>query len=373
MLNSIKNLKDISVKVESFDEVSWKRDFEYCVLRNCEAEAPRPEIIDPYGLCGIQIKQWTKTAPSQGQTWACYFSNKICVSGIGSLCVDDVAVLDGDLVATYWKSEYTNPKYSNFLQEQSLPVREVNDMCVCAISWGWNIYGHFLIDALPRLLAIKTTFGKAVEGAKILLRDDTPEWFTRILIDDLNFDARDFEYFNPKVERILLKRGIFPAYGYQRGFFQPSISGMFNTATSHFHAPEKKVRKIFISRARLPEHRKNIRGCKNETELCEVANKHFGYEIFIPEENDWRTQIETFRASKLVVGLAGSGLHTSIFCDSSLIVGFVGAVNLAQCHIASLTQQKFGALIDGVTLGRNFEVNVNDFQKFLDGLEQQKV
>lgn len=373
MLKSINSLKELATEVKSLHEVSWKEDFQYYVLSERQPEAARPQLIDPFGLCGDQIRQWIKTNPSQGQKWNCYFSGKVCVSGIGSLSVEGAAILDSDLVASYWKREYLNPQYSNFLAEVDLPVREVHDMCVCVVSWGWNIYGHFLIDALPRLLAIKEAFGGGTQNLKILLRDDTPSWFTSILTNDLGFNKINFEFFDPKSERVLLKRGIFPAYGYQNGVFQPAIKRMFSSATSHFRLPKQKGRKIFVSRLNLPEHRKNIRGCKNEAELCDIAENDFGYEIFVPEVNSWRRQIEAFHEAKLVVGLTGSGLHTSIFCNSDLTVGFVGSINLVQCHIASLTQQKFGALVDGVVLGRNFEVNKDDFKKFLRGFEKNQL
>ncbi len=369
MFNTLEQLDSCAEYIESYNSARWNDSVEYFLISEAKPDFPRPLLKDPYNLAGSQIKQWIKTPPSQGKPWRCYLSSKIVVSGIGSLYFDNKFILDTDLVAPYWKREFFNESHTQAIREIDLPIKILESPCVCALSWGSNIYGHFLIDFLPKILAIKNYFGEDGDKFNILLRNDAPEWMKKILINNLNFSENQLLYFSPSKERVLLRRGIFPAYGYQNGVFQNKILDLFSDNFYQIPFPDSRDSKIFISREKLPEHRKKVRGCKNESELCKVAEYEFGYEIYNPELDDWSEQLRRFRSASTVVGLYGSGLHTSILADEKLTVGFVGSLNLVQCSIANFRHQPFAAFVEGVRLGQNFDVDLVNFRKFLRGIE----
>ena len=319
------------------------------------------------GVCGSQVKQWMKIQPSDGFQWQCLFSSQLIVSGIGSLSLHDEAIQDTTLVPSYWLRNFFNNRYADFSADQRLPLTVVDDACVSVVGWGWNIYGHFLIEALPKLLGVRSIAPESWAELKFLVRSDTPEWFLDICNRNLDIRSNQFYSFDPQKERVLLKRGIFPCLPIQTGCFHPKIRDLIRDVRINESISEQTTRKIFISRIGLSEERKRIRGCSNEARLCEIAAKH-GYTIYSPEKDDWDTQISYLRSASHIVGLAGSGLHGSLLCDRKPIVGSIGMHGMVQCQIASLMQQPFGALTDGVNISGQFTVPEGPFEKFLSGL-----
>lgn len=372
MISSLSSLERVFSPVEGIEKITWAGD-EYALIADAEPQPDRPALLDPYDLCGESVKRWYAAYKPKPRPWRCYFSNRMSVSGLGTIWFDNLAVIDLDLVAPYWRREFVNPIFSRALFERDLPLRSISDPCISVVSWGWEVYGHFLIDALPRLLGAKAVLKDRWAETKILLRDDTPTWFLSALFDTLDVDKAKIEFFDPRRERVMLKRGIFPGYAYREGFFHKSLNAMIDDIKLERSPGGPRTRKVFLSRMGLSKDRQAIRGCRNESDLAALAEREFDYEVVAPERLPWVDQVNLFRRADVVVGLTGSALHTSIFAGPELTVGFIGFLNQTQCDIAALRGQTLAALGKGVHLKPGFEVNQDMFHKFLEGLSQRQV
>lgn len=347
----------------------WAAPFESYTLAPEAPETTRPKCLTPQDLRSRLVDFLLTQELSKGFEWNIFLSSEVSVSGIGSLWIKDGVILDPRLVPEYWSRMYFDNAYGNVAFEQTLAERIVEEPCVCVIGWGWDVYGHFMIEGLPRLLAAMEMLQGSAPEFRLLLRQDTPDWLLDIVQSHLLIDKSRIVFFDPKTERVRLMRGVFPAQAKQRNAFHPCLRAL--TARHLKNLPENsenRAGKYFITRKLVPEKWNRARHCSNEEELLAIAET-YGYETYAPETEPWRDQVAKFRAARIVAGIWGSALHTSIFADENLKIGFIGALNDVQFNISALTGQSFSAFTAGLNISGEFSVPVDSFRRFLDSLE----
>ncbi|WP_207869493.1 glycosyltransferase family 61 protein [Pseudomonas sp. 51_B] len=310
-----------------------------------------------------RIVQWHKAHPEKFPI-ACFYSGDIIVSGMGSLWRDNKLIIEPMLMPAYWRSRIYENSLSNPVEESTLPVREIEDPCICAIGWGFEIYGHFLIEMLPRLLAAINLLKQEGVTPKVLLRSDSPKWMRNIIESYLLGEGSTIS-FDPRKERIRLKNGAYPTYPYYAHGFHPEVKGLIESIDGLPNHEAVKTGNYFVSRASMP-FSKTRRTCNNEEYLVEIAKSEFGFSIITPESMTWAEQVKIFRSGKSVVGLSGSALHTSLFSNEDILIGVVGLVNPVQTHIAALRQHRMAYQITGFNIAHHYEVPVDPFRKMLE-------
>ncbi|MDD1982350.1 glycosyltransferase family 61 protein [Pseudomonas asiatica] len=310
-----------------------------------------------------RIVQWHKAHPSKFSI-GCFFSGDIVVSGMGSLWRDNKLVVEPLLMPLYWRNRIFENSFSDPASEVNLPIREIEETCICAIGWGFEIYGHFLIEMLPRILtAIKILKQEGVTP-KVLLRSDSPRWMKSI-IESYLLDEGSVITFDPKTERVKLTNGVYPTYPYYAHGFHPEVKGLIESIEGlPDHAPAK-TGNYFVSRASMP-FSKTRRTCTNEELLADIAKTEFGLTVITPESMTWAEQVNIFRSAKSVVGLSGSALHTSLFSNEDFLIGVIGLVNPVQTHIAALRQHRMAYQITGFNIAHYYDVPVDPFRKMLE-------
>lgn len=293
---------------------------------------------------------------------ACYFASDISVSGIGLLWREQSLITMSDLMPPYWRRIVFTNETSKPHEDISLPCRVIDDPCICALGWGHNIYGHVLIEMLPRLMAaLQLTRDNGIK-AHVLLRTDSPEWLREILTKYIGLD--DIAYFDPSKERVLLKRGIFPTYPYFGKGFHPATADLLDSIGNLPASGDQREGHFFLSRTLL-QNTKGRRFCENEQDLVDIARSEFDVDIVYPETLNWYEQVKVFRSAKSVTGLYGSALHTAILADNELITGVVGLVNAAQTHISGLRQQRTAYQVDGFNLDLSYKVPTEGFRRMM--------
>lgn len=310
-----------------------------------------------------RIVQWHKAHPSKFSI-GCFFSGDIIISGMGSLWRDEKLITEPMLMPLYWRNRIFENSFSNPEAEVNLPIREIEETCICAIGWGFEIYGHFLIEMLPRILtAIKLLKQEGI-APKVLIRSDSPKWMKSIIGKYLLTESSIIT-FDPKAERIKLKNGVYPTYPYYAHGFHPEVKGLIESIEGlPGHAPVK-TGDYFVSRASMP-FSKTRRTCTNEVLLEDIAKNEFGMSVITPESMTWAEQVNVFRSAKSVVGLSGSALHTSIFSNEDFLIGVVGLVNPVQTHIAALRQHRMAYQVAGFNINPKYEVPADQFRKMLE-------
>lgn len=332
-----------------------KRVERVSVFPSAPPDPPSP-LIGPSELRGGHLNKWLFGPRIEEPIAAdCYYWPDITVSGIGHLWGPDGLVTN--LIPGYWRDEISSGRVRPEA-DRSLPVRDIEPECICALGWGLNVYGHFVIEMLPRLLLAR----RVSKRASVLLPTTAPQWM-KDRIADIGFHK--VEMFNPAAEQVRLLRGIVPTYLYKSQGLHPAARDLLDALP--FPPVGRTNEAVYVTRANFSSGRATSRNCINERELEAIA-ADLGYQVVAPETMSWPEQIALFRRASIVTGLYGSALHSAVFSDRGLSVGVVGRVNLAQSHIAALRSQPIGYLLEGFALSRSYAVPVDSFTAFLAAL-----
>lgn len=181
-------------------------------------------------------------------------------------------------------------------------------------SSGLHIYGHWLLDILPSLVATSLFLGHKFP---VFIDKRLPKW-TRDLVLAFGFDVCDE----------LSGRNFFILSGMPRfhDYLNVDIFNIYkNYIKRHFatdvagHAVARingRSQRIYISRGKLDRAHRRMTNSAEAVRLFEAA----GFEVIFPEDFNIQEQIRIFQSATVVAGEAGSALHNSVFSDTDLTV-----------------------------------------------------
>ncbi|HBK90839.1 MAG TPA: hypothetical protein DDZ68_04110 [Parvularcula sp.] len=317
-------------------------------------------LDDPHHPLSVEHNEQRGSADLALELWE---SDRLVVSGSGLLWCNNEILIDPRFMAEYWRQNLTGTKWSKPERDVDLPIRTIGAPVISALGWAANeVYGHFILEMLPRLIWADDALRMEGTHAKVLLTKGFPS----SQLDALKvagFEENDFEFFDPEVERVFLARGYFPTYAI-RGRRNPAIAASLER---RFPNPRelKRAGIAYVSRSKIGFDPLR-RNCTNEDALEKIAQE-FGAEITHPQFLPWSKQLELFHSRSIIVGLSGSGLHTSLLTGGSLCIGVVGHVNLAQARIAGVRGQRIGYQTK-IRLSREYEVPLDGFRFLMDAL-----
>lgn len=321
------------------------------------------QLIEGEGIITTNVLCWLRNLPCKSFSWECYTSTDISISGIGTMWLNGKLIVQPDLMPSHWKEFLFNSRFAHQFSaevESELGTREFDEICMPFSIWGFDNYGHVLIDAIPRALAARHVFG---DKLKFLARNDTPEWVFQ-MCSLMGIPKHSFELFNHRTEKVRLNRGVFPAFPRQNQCIHPFVSTLFDRYCL-LHTTPSSQRRLFFTRKSLSERRKQDRNCLNEGIVCNIAESEFGFEIVQPEQFSWADQISLVKSSCVLAGLAGSALHTSILSGPQTSVASIGFNALAQAQISRLRGQRYAVMNSAIPTNGDYEVNLQDLRSLL--------
>jgi hypothetical protein len=116
----------------------------------------------------------------------------------------------------------------SLMRHRDQPVRSVSAPCLVAAGHGPQVYGHFLIEVLFRILTAKLAMASGLPRHKVLIDKDAPDWFVDILRDHLDIDHADLEFFEPARECVHLENALVPTRVLQEPGFHPLAKDLVN-------------------------------------------------------------------------------------------------------------------------------------------------
>lgn len=207
--------------------------------------------------------------------------------------------------------DYIERAASDASSEDTAPKRHLEPH-VLLIGPGYQVFGHWLADFLPKLYVLECA-GYDLATLRFIVPADTPafglEWLRMCGIRDEQLsifhaphDSWDVDLLIPTIIHNGL-RG--PMFGEVARFLQSRIR-----ARSAEHPA-----RIFLSRARATPGR----ACRNRDEIEQIADKA-GLAIVYPEQMPLADQIALYASADLVVGEYGSAMHTALFSRPGTVV-----------------------------------------------------
>ncbi|NIJ09441.1 hypothetical protein FHS31_003073 [Sphingomonas vulcanisoli] len=285
----------------------------------------------------------------------------------GRMTADGI-IIHGETVLFSWQFNHPDYHVRDVVHRHlggalSLPVRRIETRAVMLSGPGYTVYGHWLIDILPRLWVLRAA-GFDLKQMNFIVPFDRPDFAVRLLelfgINEAQLIPYDDKREILEVAELILptnlRRGsrLDPLMRQVRQFFLESAESALNQAS-----PVEDCPRVFISRQNADPSRTLI----NRSRIEELA-QHAGYKIVAPESLSIVEQIQLFQGADSVVGEYGSGLHNALFAGpgtsicamrgSSIHPGFI------QSSIADICDQSIGYVLGPTDIGaidQSFEIS----------------
>lgn len=204
---------------------------------------------------------------------------------------------------------------------------------------GSPVYGHWLVDFLPRAAIAREMLGEAFHRCVIPLPSDIPDWTIDLLVRFTGFRLENVLRYDPEREFLSCARLCIPTFGHSaEGYF-------FHSFVRDFYArfvprsPATRTRRICLSRRNFEHQTRGVLKGFTQRQHMEQAAAQRGFEIVCPEELSFDQQVALFADAGVVLGEYGSALHNTLFSAARTIIGSVRYPNSVQTRIAGLMGQ----------------------------------
>jgi Glycosyltransferase 61 len=217
-------------------------------------------------------------------------------------------------------------------------VRSIDEPVFCVSQFSMGVYGHFLLEVLPKLLLARELWRLGFR-VRVAFPTDAPP--VSAIVEQFLDDDQLITY-ESRSERLRAPLAIFPSlsgWPKQHGWI---VSAIWRLAAAlslaHTHA-SISGRRLFLSRQHVQGFKR--RTLANEAEAFSIAAQ-YGFELVHPQELGWEDQIRMFFHASHVIGMECSALHGAMFCPPGTSVIALGRVFGIQSAIAACFGHRFG-------------------------------
>lgn len=299
----------------------------------------------------------------------CYLLQDMRLLGHDTVALNGHLAIGNEVIPQYRSHQIQTSHALHVAQQLSLPVKVIEEPCFALAADG-HVYGHFLIESLPRLHLVRRHLHRSLPPYRILISATAPAWLLRIVRDVYGFNEDEIIFHDPEKESVLLRQAIWPSLMTFGDYLHPINNFIFNELALEFGSSRSQPTKaLFITRSFFTNPNMLHRPFLNEIELAGIAATEFDLSPIAPETLPWRDQIDLFAGAKLVVGSFGSGLHNTVFSGAGTQVGVLRFSNLLQSNIATLRNHRISYLTENNDL-MPYHVNCDLFRRFLGSIRR---
>lgn len=224
-------------------------------------------------------------------------------------------------------------------------VRHESGRAICLSGPGYLIYGHWLVDILPKLYALDL-LGIDLSTETLVMPANTPG-FGLDWLKLLRIQPRRVLTYHPSEEILTFDQLVLPlpfrANSRASPLFPAAVASLL-ARTGLDPAAESSVPngRVYVSRqnsGRFGRQLENAEEVEREVRDC-------GYSIVYPELLSLPQQIALFRHARFLVGEYGSALHASMFAGPDCVVcalrGTSTSPGFLQSGLCQVAGQRFG-------------------------------
>lgn len=266
----------------------------------------------------------------------CYFVQNVQLWAPGVAVHDNRLLTDGSETDRGTQSTLPDLHPDGFFDIATPIDRVIDRPILIADGVNYRIWGHFLVEYLPRFAIARELLGEFFDELVIPLPEAMPDWATELLSLTCGVRPEAILRYRPMEERLICPQAVIPTYCYSGQFtfhsFMADYFGRFRADAA------SATRKICISRGGG-----SIAGSSRkfpERQAFENLAAIFGYEVVHPEDMTIAEQIAIFAEAAIVVGEFGSGMHNALFSKPGTIVGCLGFWNPIQLHIGFVCEHR---------------------------------
>ena len=186
---------------------------------------------------------------------------------------------------------------------------------------AYQMYGHWLIDFLPRLHVL-THLGLSLDRQTYLLPHNIMP-FARTWLRLLGIRDEQIRAYDTATDTCVIASALIPTAFRGNGranTLLAAAAAAFRTAILGDTMPEP-TRRLFVSRRQWGNNSRTLVNAEAVERRLEAA----GFETVFPEELPIDEQVRLFAQAGMIAGEYGSGLHNSIFCPPrATVIAFRG-------------------------------------------------
>ncbi|WP_262312514.1 DUF563 domain-containing protein [Acidiphilium sp. AL] len=252
----------------------------------------------------------------------------------------------------------------------ALPVRRDGRTALVFHGWGIQVFGHFLIEMLPKLLLARR-FPAVFGDAMPVLDRAMPDWLLRSLDRHFGIGDAGAIWFDSRSEQLDLDRAIILPLVSRAAGYHPAARAWFAEFAARIAVPPSSpIERLFVARGEFSNPAAPNRVLANEAELADIAARAFGFSVVHPETLEFAEQVGRFSQARVVLGQAGSGMHNALFAPEGAAVGVIRFTAPDQSHIAALRGQRIAYFTEGVaeTAPGVFRADAGKFRRFVAAL-----
>jgi len=223
------------------------------------------------------------------------------------------------------------------------------------------VYGHFLLEMMPRLLIADQS---EPTGAPIALSTSSPRWVKAVV--EALAPSREIVWFDSATETlvptsVLLPSGLQSRHEHIHPHVRSLITGFKERIGVQSVRPA--VKRLYLSRSRQsnPYSWHNI----HDEEAVERIFNERGFEVVHPQELSFERQIALYDEADIIAGEFSSALHNALFARSGCRVLAINWINWYQSRISSLMDQPIAYLPT--------EIGFIDWQSQASGFQTLKI
>nr|WP_294529545.1 glycosyltransferase 61 family protein [uncultured Rhodopila sp.] len=332
-----------AVPVVSIFDVSTRREGNAAVadwqgfaeFRPGETSRPGPDVLvledAPDALWTWRSGMTPKTIKPLG----CHFLRDIEIQGVGFPFLQGHYILEHvhtSDVGRQWLDHDTMSENPRLAPPANRLV--IDEPVLLVFGPGFPVFGHWLLDFLPRVEIAKGVLGDAFAGMTILLPDDTPDFVRDMMRFFCGVRADQIRTFSCRNDMVVCSRVCLPSFAHNGDYVLHSFMREFYNRFRP--SPAKRAhRKICLSRRTYEKTTRSAWRVFETREAFERMAIERGYEIVQPELLDFAGQIELFHSAETIIGEHGSGMHAAIFSRPGTIVATFPALNAIQLQIGA--------------------------------------
>ncbi len=237
------------------------------------------------------------------------------------LQADRVLVQDGRILCIEQNGIHPQSIEQADTSRSSERMTDIDQEVVLLCGPAYQMYGHWLIDFLPRL-HILTHLGLDLGRLTYLLPHNIMA-FSRKWLSLLGIADAQIRTYDAVTETCRIARALIPTAFRGNGRASPLMAAAATAfKTTIIGTPTvTPTRHLLISRRQWGNGSRSM----TNADIVEQRMQAAGFEIVCPEELAIDDQIQLFAQARIIVGEYGSGLHNSIFCaGGSFVVNFRG-------------------------------------------------
>jgi capsular polysaccharide biosynthesis protein len=243
----------------------------------------------------------------------------------------------------------------------SLPVRHVAGQAVMLSGPGYTVYGHWLVDILPRFWVMERC-GYSIDNLSFVIPVQAPA-FVAALLATFGIRPEQIVYYDERaeileIEELLLPTNLRRASRIQPRFIEARDFLLARRDPARTAALDLASDRIFVSRRNADASRSLLN--RERVEALAIAA---GFKLVYPEDLSIVDQIDLFAGARQIMGEYGSGLHNSIFAAPGTLTCALRGTSVhpgfIQSGLGHVCDQQTGYIFGGTPLDaihQSFEV-----------------